>query len=297
MLEPRLESSAAVVGGKIYGFGGFRNNAFAVSRTYDVFNPATSTWTALGTMPANMAETHTGIAHDDRYIYFLGGLAGNYRETPLPNQTASNRVWRYDTTTDTFTQIATMPQVRGGGGAALVDRKLHWFGGFSADNVTNVNDHYIYDLDTGLWSNGPALPDSKDHFATVTVGTKIYILGGEYGHHEGHQQQRRVDVFDTATNAWTRLADMPISKSHNETGTFVSNGRIVMAGGQVDNYVASTAAQAYNIATNSWTTLSPNLPAPRQGAVVQRVGNRVYVQGGAQWTDQPRSETWSGLVP
>jgi N-acetylneuraminic acid mutarotase len=291
----RFEAAGTVVGSKIFVFGGFKSD-FSVHRTYTSYNTATNSWTNLGTMPIDMAESHQALAADGQFIYIAGGFGGNLNTSQTPSQWISNKVWRYDTIDNTFIQIATLPQSRGAGSMDLLGRELHYFGGNPADRVTNVGDHFVYNIDNRVWSTAAPMPDPKDHFSSVVLNGKIYALGGEHGHDQLHQQQSDLDVYDPATNAWTSLTSLPIAKSHIEGGTFVLDGKIVMAGGQIDNFQPTANVIAYDPATNSWTTLF-SLPAARQGAIVRAVGNAVYVTLGGTQTNSPQSNTWVGQLP
>ena len=63
----------------------------------------------------------------------------------------------------------------------------------------------------------------------------------------------------------------------------------------MDNFGSTTNVVAYDPAANAWSTLL-SLPATRQGAVVQRMGNRIVVAMGAIQTNQPQSAAWVGLL-
>jgi N-acetylneuraminic acid mutarotase len=294
---PRFEQFATVVGSKIFVFGGWNPN-FKVVRSYASYDTATNTWTQLGDLPAGMAETHVGITNDgSRYIYMAGGFGGDLDTTKSPTQWISDRVYRYDTQDGSWTQIATLPQPRGAGALQLVNGQLHYFGGNPADRVSNVGDHYVYDLASGTWSTAALMPNPKDHFSTVVIGSKIYAVGGEYGHDTLHQQQPTAAVYDTTNDTWTTLANMPIAKSHTEAGTYVSAGKIVMAGGQVDNYQPTNNVISYDPLVDAWATLTPSLPVQRQGAVIQQVGSQVFLTLGGIQTNQPQSGTWVGQLP
>jgi N-acetylneuraminic acid mutarotase len=226
-----------------------------------------------------------------------GGFGGDLDTTKSPTQWISDWVMRYDTQNDTWSQIATLPQPRGAGALQLVNGQLHYFGGNPADRVSNVGDHYVYDLASATWSTAKSMPNPKDHFSTVVIGSKIYAVGGEYGHDTLHQQQPTAAVYDTTNDTWTTLANMPIAKSHTEAGTYVSAGKIVMAGGQVDNYQPTNNVISYDPLVDAWATLTPSLPVQRQGAVIQQVGSQVFLTLGGIQTNQPQSGTWVGQLP
>ncbi len=71
------EAANVTVGDRIYAFGGFKNGDFQVDRGFLYYTPGNNTWTALGNMPTDVAETHQGITTDGRYIYIAGGFAGD----------------------------------------------------------------------------------------------------------------------------------------------------------------------------------------------------------------------------
>jgi len=71
--------------------------------------------------------------------------------------------------------------------------------------------------------------------------------------------------------------------------------RIVVAGGQGDDYMPTDAVDEYEIATNSWSNGTP-LPAPRQGHVVHPVGDKLVVSLGGTFTSAPQRATWTGTL-
>ncbi|HEX4793518.1 MAG TPA: carbohydrate-binding protein [Humisphaera sp.] len=292
----RFEGYARSINGKLYTFGGYKDvNGFAVNQSYSVYNPATNKWTNLGTAP--IPETHAGVTVDAAHgwIYFLGGIRGGY-DGPL-----STDVWKYDTTTNKWSSLPALPEPLAAGEAALVNGKLHYFGGIRTTNrYTDYNLHYVLDLNqvaagSATWTTAAPMLTAKDHFGSAVVNGKIYIFGGEIGHDLLHLQQYEVDVYDPATNVWTRLADMPIARSHIEASTFVTNeGKIVVAGGQVDNFLATNSVMEFNPVTNHWTSLAP-LPTPMEGTVVQQIGSKLIMTGGYDGVSGIASnQTWIG---
>ncbi|MCB5280981.1 MULTISPECIES: malectin domain-containing carbohydrate-binding protein [unclassified Arthrobacter] len=289
-----FEAAGLALGGIIYRFGGF-DSSFRAIRSYSSFNPATNTWTTLGSLPAGMAETHLGITEDGRYIYFGGGFAGNLDTTKTPTQTVSDRVYRYDPSTNSFALLTRLPAGRGAGAFAALNGELHYISGNPADRVTNVGDHFVYNLTTTRWTAAAPLPNPKDHMSCVVLGGKIYVVGGEHGHDKLHLQQGDGHAYNPVTNSWTQISSLPMSKSHIEAGTFVADGKIIMAGGQMDNFQPTSQVVAYDPVGNNWSVL-PSLPVARQGAIVQRVGTKVILAVGGAQTNQPQTGVWLGTV-
>ena len=72
---------------------------------------------------------------------------------------------------------------RAGGGLAVVERKLHYFGGYKADRDTNAGDHWSLSLEGGKdWQREADLPDPRGHVSAAVLDGKIYALGGDHGH-------------------------------------------------------------------------------------------------------------------
>jgi N-acetylneuraminic acid mutarotase len=271
----RFEGVGRVVHGKLYTFGGYTSVVpFGVSNHASVYDPATAKWTDLGVIPT--PETHCGVAVDAAQgrILFLGGRRGVYPGT------ATSDVWQYDTAANAWTRLAPLPEPLSAGSAEFLNGQVHYLGGNRGqDRTADYDLHYVLAPGASSWHKAAPLPFARDHFSTVALGGKLYIFGGEIGHDAHHRQQTDASVYDPATDSWTTLAAMPIGKSHAESSTFVLNGRVVIAGGQVDNWLATDNIVEYDPSANAWDLLPP-LPAPLEGVIVQPLGDRLFVTGG-----------------
>lgn len=271
----RFEGIGRVVRGKLYTFGGYTSVVpYAVSNRASVYDPATEKWTDLGVMP--IPETHCGVAVDEAHgrIVFLGGRRGAYPGV------ATSEVWQYQTAGNAWTRLDPLPEQLSAGAAEFLNGQIHYLGGNHAqDRATDYDAHYVINPANGSWHAAAPLPIPRDHFSTAVLGGKLYIFGGEIGHDAHHRQQTDASVYDPATDSWTTLAAMPIGKSHAESGTFVLNGRVIIAGGQNDNFQATANIVEYDPAANAWAQLPP-LPRPLEGVIVQPLGDRLFVTGG-----------------
>jgi hypothetical protein len=185
----------------------------------------------------------------------------------------------------------------------ILNRELHFFGGCTADRVTNTGLHWVFGLgksssirdDGHRWVRKATMPGARDHLAGITMKGKIYAIGGEFGHDVRHVQSNLVQCFDPKTNKWTLCARLLTPKSHIEWGTFELYGKIVVAGGQVTPQLPTREVVQYYPDHNRWEKLS-NLPAPRQGVAVQKIGNRVVITVGGIHTNEPQKNTWVGSL-
>ncbi len=273
----RFEGAAAVSGGKVYVFGGFADGLVAQVRS-DVYDPASDTWTRIADLP--VANTHIGFAAAGGKVYFAGGFVGNHPGV------ATDAVFVYDTLTDAFTEGPPLPARRAGGALVHHEGRLHFVGGLLPDRRTDASDHYVLDLsDLGAgWTTAAPIPKALNHFNGVSVGGLIYAVGGQTGHDGPNDDTRTLQAYDPATDTWTQRADLPEDRSHAEPGTFVLDGRIVIAGGKSDGTPNLATIRVYDPETDTWSAFG-ELPTALRAPVVQAVGETIVATTGSKGTN------------
>lgn len=289
----RFESQGLMVSGKLYVFGGFYNVDIKATTRSDVYDPGSNTWTQIADMPEPL--THAGQVADGNTIYIVGGYLG---DSPGPS---TDHVWKYDIVTNTWSPGPSLPALRGGGAAVRVGRSLHFIGGATRDGITKAaidhDDHYLLSLDGSTsWSTAAPLPNPRNHLAGVALDNKIYVIGGQHQSFEGTENQQEVDVYDPATNAWARVADLPTPHSHISASTFVMSNRILVIGGSVNDGTSGDASKdvsLYDPQENIWIAL-PSLPAGRKTSVAGGVDTRIVVATGNEGA--PTATTWIGAL-
>ena len=294
----RFEAQGAAINGKLYVVGGFFNDQTQATKNVDVYNLATNTWQRIADIPE--AITHAPVVVDGSTLYVLGGYLGN-------NPGAStNHVWKLDTAANppVWSAGPNLPAGRGGAGAAILNRKIYFFGGATRTaytfNDTDQSDHYMLDLNQPVpaWQNlNSPLSNPRNHMAGVALNDKIYAIGGQHNRLEASTNQKEVDVYDPATNTWSRATDMPVGRGHISSSTIVYKGRILVIGGTVDggdNGLASDAVLMYDPVTNQWLQLPP-IPAYRKTPVADVIGDKIIVSTGGGYYQT--ATTWVGVLP
>jgi N-acetylneuraminic acid mutarotase len=178
-----------------------------------------------------------------------------------------------------------LPQARGGGALVAVGRELHFIGGNNSARE-DVPDQFVLDLDhlDAGWSARASMPGvGRSHMGYVNFGDKIYVVDGQTGNDEALTTLDTGYVYDPASDAWTAIASTPKALSHISSSTFVMGGRIIVAGGETANGVASASVYAYEPASNQWTSLT-SLPAPRYSGVAAAIDGVIYFTGGSSET-------------
>jgi N-acetylneuraminic acid mutarotase len=292
--QTRVEAGVARIGTKLYVMGGYVNG-FEVDNTTDVFDAATGTWAKGPDFPG--AQTHAGVATDGvRYIYKVAGQVGG----SVPG-TPTNEAWQLDTVTNLWSPLPPLPVVRYAPAMVYVNNQLHLFAGDDADRTTTTNTHWALDLANPAagWVAKAAIPEAGDHISTEVIGGQVYAIGGEHGHaaalpesNAAYVQHNFLFRYDPATDAWTRLADVPTARSHAEGTTVAVNGKIVMMGGKLSAADVSDAVQVYDPATDTWAGAG-NLPQMNQGGAAIYYDGKIYLAFGQEGA--PDHTMWRNL--
>ena len=290
MEAPRFEAASAVHEGKLYVLGGFGPGVAATNRC-DSYDPETDSWTRLADMP--QALTHVNAVLDGHTIWTAGGFETNGRGPAVAN------VWKYGIETDTFEAGPSLPDKRAGGGLALVGRELHYISGLEEDRNTDSPDHYMLDLDGGsAWVMSVPTPSPRNQFGVAVLGSKIYLLGGQFEHDRTGgtpRDQPLIDVFDTDTQLWTSGPEMPLPLSHFEPSVFVLGDEIIVVGGRsVDQH--SDKVLALSAETQEWRELG-DLPAALLAPAAQYIDGKLIVGGGALLGYRTQDAVWHTVLP
>ena len=167
----RTEVAVATVQGKIYVVGGFSQPGFgnfldyAISRTVEVYHPATDSWTT--TTPLPEGRHHAGIASLDGQLYLIGG----FTQSLLSVWRAVDSVYRYDPSTSQWSELKSMPTARGGLAVAVHQHRLYAIGGY--DGKKNPAVVEVFDPQTNFWTSVAPLPTPRDHLAAATLGQNL----------------------------------------------------------------------------------------------------------------------------
>ncbi len=286
----KVEAQSAKVNGKLYVLAGFLSG-LKITGTTEIYDPVANSWSAGAPMPTPV--THMGAAVIGQEIWIVAGFAGNHPGI------ATAKVQVYNTVTNTWREGPALPNPRGSGAAVYNKGQLHFFGGLLPDRQTDVGEHYLLDMNniTAGWQPATPMPNPRNHLSGASVDGKVYAIGGQYGHDAGVDDQKFLDMYDPATDQWTRLADLPSDRSHFEPGTMVHNGKIIIAGGRRGNFFFNDITE-YDPQTNMWTERC-KLPKKLLAPSVKVFGDQLIVaNGGENGTCCPLNKTrWIPIAP
>lgn len=242
----------AALGGKLYAFGGFtdivhmgaRNSAFA-------YDPRTNTWSSLP--PLSSARGSVAVAAVGGKLHVFGGRgADKIIELPSPpgapkrfaafGTVATHEV--YDPARRRWSKAAPLPgPARDHVGIAVLNGRIHLFGGRVADVQDNLDRHDVFDPRTGGWSTAAPLPRPRSAGAATALNGRIIYAGGECkpgGRPSTANAYDDVTAYDPKTDRWTTLASLPQARHGFGAGTvrnisyFVAGAKLCGGGSSAD---------------------------------------------------------------
>jgi N-acetylneuraminic acid mutarotase len=262
--------------------------------------------------PLPEGRTEVSVTTDGQLVYLLGGFGqGSGQQASAPRT-----LYSYDPATDQWSSPGAIPEGVNHAGLVHLNGKLYLIGGFRENTFTPSGAVRIYDPATRTWTEGAPLPTPRGALATVVLAGRIHAIGGNAANassldHRDHgvgsdaSSVGTHEVYDPASNTWTRHAPLPTPRNH--LGAAVVNGKIHVVAGRVGGTFTMTTHEIYDAATDSWTT-APPVPTGRSGIAVVEHRGQVYVFGGetsgqvsktfaeAERFD-PRTNAWESLPP
>lgn len=219
--------------------------------------------------------------------------------TLLLSMVSVKPVFASSTLEDSWTQMASMNQARGGLGVATVSGKIYAIGG-SIGSGPHPPDPYqsgfvgtneVYDPATDTWTAKASMPTPRDYFAIAAYQNKIYCIGGVVGFTVDERSgfysaiaSRVNEVYDIVTDTWETKKSIPFTAPKMLAN--VVNDKIYV----MQEFFMS----AYDPFNDSWTNKTRIPATPRTWSGVTPVsfvvGNKIIVTGefqsGPLWSEQ-----------
>ena len=202
MPTARGAAAAVTIHHRIYVIGG-TPTAVGQFNVVEVFDLASGTWSTAPSMPTARYSMAATVDHHGR-IYVMGGVSDN------ASFTFTSAVEVFDTKTQSWTQVASLPEPR----AALVagigdDERAYAIGGLDqmGDILSTVN---VFDPTRNRWTDGPSLRHAVENMAAVSGHDgRIYVIGGKDSEDPNHKTGI-LQVLDTeVVGHWGVLGSMP----------------------------------------------------------------------------------------
>jgi len=285
--EPLAEVACAIVDNKLYIFGSSSLGTWD-TLAYDF---SSGTWTNMNSPRPYPGDHHAAEVFGSK-IYLIGGLNGS----------VDGQVQIYDPAINSWSLGASMPYPAGAMASALIGGKIYVAGGIIESNGLPVggiptNAAAVYDPVANTWAMIKSEPSlhGRNHPASATDGTKLYVFGGRDISDGSGNGNNTVQIYDPASNTWissddssppgSLLSPLPQERGGMGKGVYY-NGDFYVMGGETWTGTGATVnnvynrVDIYNAASNSWRLGTPMLTA-RHGIFPVLLNNRIYVAGGA----------------
>lgn len=261
---PRRDHTATLLpSGKVLVAGGSPitgGNGFLTS--CEVFDPATGTWTATGSM-ATKRETATANLLPNGKVLVAAGYATTAEV--------------YDPASGTWSAAGDLgqPYLTATRSLMVPDGRVVVPGGSTSGTIVAACS--LFSPSTGTTATTGALAEPRAFYqGTGLLSGKALVCGGSYLSGSTYVPRQSAELFDPATGAWSAAASM-ISPHSFAQSALLSNGRFLVWGGSDS---AGAKAEIYDPAANTWTATGNAAGTRMYGAAVTLRDGRVLVVGG-----------------
>ena len=259
----------AVIGDKIYLFGGYNGSAY-VNIIYSAPVSDPTTWSNTGkTLPGNLYGSQLAVVGSK--IYLFGGHNGAAVTSVIYTASVS------DPTTWTVVSGKTLPGNLYHSQLAVIDKSLYLFGGLNETAATNV----IYTAsvsDPTTWTivSGRTLPGNLYCSQIATIGNKLYLFGG-------CNSSTYTNIIYTAPlsdpTTWTNIGKtLPATNAYAQLVTI--GDFLYLFGGYNGSVNVSSIFSASISDPTTWTISARTLPAALHVSCVAVIDNYAYLFGG-----------------
>ena len=236
-------AGAVLIDDKVYVVGDWwptNTNPTKVSTgMFQIFNMSNETWTEGTSLPSGYAVGNAGVAALDGYLYVTGGVKKHTGQDP------SNKTFRYDPSTEEWTELAVMNRSRWGLTLTAFDGRLYAIGG--ADHTSTswwiqpdvFDDVEVYEPSNDTWWDLPNMPTAVFGHASAIIHEEILVIGGH-----ATSKSKKTWSFNPVTEIWTVHDDLPTELLDIAAAAI---GDLVVSGtGDMSNYLYSTWGRMYS---------------------------------------------------
>jgi len=273
--------ATSLADGRVLVAGGIDLASDLPSASAQIFDPATGTWMATGSMvTARSGHTLTLLA--DGRVLAAGGSADNDASHALTSAEL------FDPTTGSWSPTGSMTSARTKHIAArLLDGRVLVAGGEAASAE-------LYDPATGRWTETGAMHDQRWLFAATRLNDGRVLVEGT-GHLMGMSS---AELFDPATGTWATTTPMAAERG-NQRSVLLDDGRVLVIGGLHHREPSERriGPEIYDPATAQWSESGDaDLVGGASAAVVVADGVVLATAGSSAYLFDPTSDVWTATA-
>jgi hypothetical protein len=178
--------------GKLYAVGGDTGSDSPISacEAYDI---ASNAWSSIASLPTRVSD-YSAVSWRDSVLFLMGGR--------IAMDTATNRVWIYSPSSDTWIAGDTMLAPCYGGDACVIGDTICIAGDYYFDDSMRIGAIDPSNPAHIVWSWGPQLPSPRPEGPTVALRSRVFWFGGSIGTDKGY-------VYNPRSREISPLPDYP----------------------------------------------------------------------------------------
>lgn len=254
--------------GQVLIAGGQDGPTFLASM--ELYDPNTNSWSL--TTPLNQARyNHATILLHDGRIVVIGGFNAN--EGTLA------AVEVFNPADNSVAQMPPMNTPRNGHSAILLDDyRILVIGGFNQSQSWLASAE-IYDPVSGTWSaTSPLFAHGVAHSTTRLADGQILVVGGAFGSGPPGISDK-AEIFSPASGTWQAVASLSVTR-HAHTASVLSDGRIMLAGGDDGGGQRHNSVEIFDPHSGSWSLTAAMIDARSSHSATVLDNNTILVAGG-----------------
>jgi hypothetical protein len=253
-----------VVGG--IGAGPSFSQIMGSMRSAELYDPATGSWSATGSMNAGFSDHTATLMTDGKVLVAGAGSAA-----------------LYDPNKGTWRGTGKMIEPRTHHTATLLPdgRVLVAGGGGDADGLLVSAE--LYDPATGTWSAARDMARGRSYHRALLLrdGTVLVTGGWVKGHRgQGWEAPAFDELYAPANGTWTATGDMDAIRGGGSTDTLLPDGTVLAAGGIFGEKRLLASAELYDTSSGIWTATAKMHEARTYQTATLLLNGTVLLAGG-----------------